>query len=74
MAARKGHKRSAKTRRLMSLKATGKNNPFYGKKHSSQSKKKISNKTRGKKNPMYGKTHTKQAIEKIRRAALRRWR
>ncbi len=73
MAGRKT-KHSLKTRRLMSMKAKGKNNPFYGRRHSSTTKQKISAATRGKRNPMYGRKHTKETIQKIRLARLRRFR
>ena len=60
----------------MSLRAKGKNNPFYGKHHTADAKRKISRATKGKNNPMYGKHHTQETIRKIslkRKAYLRRF-
>ena len=68
---KKGHKHSNKTKQLMSLKAKGRNNPFYGKRHAAKSKQKISAAVRGKNNPMHGKHHTKEARQKMRLARLR---
>ena len=50
----KKKKYSEETRKLMSEKSSGKNNPFFGKKHSDESLKKISNASKGENNPNYG--------------------
>lgn len=68
----KGYKHTAKTLRLMSLRASGENNPFYGRKHALDSRKKISRALRGAKNPMHGKRHKEETKRKIRLAHLRR--
>lgn len=71
----KGKKLSLATRRLMSLRARGKNNPFYGKHHTAETKRKISLATRGKNNPFYGHHHTeaiKRKLRAMRLAAIRK--
>ncbi len=65
------YKRSQATRRLMSLKATGKKNAFYGKHHTKESLAKISRASKGKNNPMFGKHHTAKSKKLIRLARLR---
>lgn len=53
------------TKQLMSLKATGVNNAFYGKKHSSESLSKISESSSGSNNPNYGgKLQTEEYLVK----------
>ena len=64
-------KHSLATRKLMSLRARGKSNPFYGKKHRSETKRKLSFLNKGKKNAMYGKRHSAATKAKIRLARLR---
>lgn len=63
-----GENYSDETRKIMSEKNTGKNNPMYGRKHSPETIQKIKNNTpvkRGKEHPMYGKKHTEEAKNKI---------
>ncbi|MCM8776180.1 MAG: NUMOD3 domain-containing DNA-binding protein [Candidatus Omnitrophica bacterium] len=72
MAIAKGRRMSLATRRLLSLNARGKRNPFYGKHHSLAWKKKESLSKRGKNNPMFGRHHTETTKNKIRAAAMRR--
>ena len=50
----KKKKHSENTKKLMSEKSSGQNNPFFGKKHSDESLKKISESSKGKNNPNYG--------------------
>ena len=63
---------SIETRKKLSKKLKGKNNPMYGKHLSSDSRKLISEKISGKNNPMYGKSamlgkhHTTQTKEKLK--------
>lgn len=47
---------SEKTKKKISYRTKGKNNPNYGKKHSVEIRKKISESKKGKNNPMYGRT------------------
>lgn len=50
----KKKKYSEATKKLMSEKSSGENNPFFGKKHSDESLKKISEASKGENNPNYG--------------------
>ncbi len=68
---KKGHRHSIKTKRLMSVRAQGRKNPFYGKRHAAKSKQKISAAAPGKNNPTDSKDHTKKARLKMRLARLR---
>lgn len=67
-----GHRHSKKTRQLMSLKARGKNNPFYGKTHSKTVLEAARKRMTGKKNPFYGKKHSSKVIAHLRKLALAR--
>ena len=56
---------SEKTKEIMSEKAKGVNNHFYGKKHTEKSKLKISNSSKGENNPNYGgKFKTDEWVQK----------
>ena len=70
---KKGHRHSAATKRKMSLKARGKNNPFYGKTHTKEALLKIRKASWGKNNPMHGKHHTAQARNLISEAQKLIW-
>jgi group I intron endonuclease len=50
----KKKKYSESTKKIMSEKSKGENNPFFGKKHSDESLKKISEASKGENNPNYG--------------------
>ena len=50
---------SEETRKKLSKKLSGKNNPMYGKHMSEENKKKMSVRNKGKNNPMYGKSANK---------------
>lgn len=63
-------KHSEETKRKISEKESGENNPFYGKHHTEETKKSISNKAKdryknGQTHPMLGHNHTKEAREKV---------
>jgi group I intron endonuclease len=61
----KKKKHSEETKKLMSEKAQGVKNHFYGKKHTQETLIKISNSSKGENNSNYGgKLHTKDYIEK----------
>lgn len=49
---------SSDSKKIMSEKHSGENNPFFGKKHTEESLKKISEAQTGEKNHNYGKKHT----------------
>jgi len=53
----KKKKHSEKTKKLISEKLSGENNPFFGKTHSIESLKKISESSKGINNPNYGGKH-----------------
>lgn len=62
------------SKRLLSEKNSGENNPFYGKKHSEETKKKMKENhanIRGEKHPMYGKHQSEETKEKNRQAHLK---
>lgn len=50
---------SKETKRKLSIKLSGKNNPMYGKHMSEENKKRMSEKNKGKNNPMFGKSARK---------------
>ena len=81
--ASRGHKHSELTKKILSERKIGKNNPMYGKKHSTKVKKKMSSSQKerwnddlrkhysemfsGPNSPSYGKKHSKETIDKIRK-------
>lgn len=50
---------SKETKRKLSIKLSGKNNPMYGKHISEENKKRMSERNKGRNNPMYGKSANK---------------
>jgi hypothetical protein len=68
-----GSNYSDETRKTMSEKNTGKNNPMYGRKHTEETIQKIKNNTpvkRGKDHPMYGRKHTEETKARLRNVNL----
>ena len=63
------------SKRLLSEKKSGENNPFYGKKHLEETRKKMSEAHKGKcvgeNHPMYGKHQSEETKEKNRQAHLK---
>ena len=77
----KGKRHSEETKKKISEKTLGVNNPFYGKKHSEETKDKISNRTKqgmkkinvsGSNNGFYGKHHSEESKRKIRLSMIER--
>jgi len=57
---------SEERKKEISIRNTGKNNPFYGKKHSEESLQKMREKNKKEGNPMYGKKYSEEELEKRR--------
>jgi hypothetical protein len=67
-----GRIQTDKTKKLMSEKASGANNPMYGKPHTEEHKQKISNSLKGITPWNKGKKHPPETIEKIRQSCLKK--
>jgi len=59
--------------RNLSIKNSGKNNPFYGKKHSEESRRKMSESKRGEKNHLWGKHHSEESRRKMSENSLKKY-